>query len=302
VAGALAAAVLLVRDRLRGRSWPRSGAALSILLLALGLFVLYAMTPNSALGPEGRPIFISAAARYFAPAVLCAAAVTAWAGGRSRWLGLVVQAVAVVGIVQSMELTLDVPHRRVVQGALVVALAAAAVALWPRLSARVAPGRRRPMLAAGLAAAALLAVVGGYRLEESFNDQRYRDVDTPLTFINSHAPSGAKIGIAGSWGADPPPILPSFGPRYRNRVEFVGPLEREMLRTYRRRGPFVSALARGHYNLLLVGRFAATAGFPRKLPGERPEEIWARSVGYRRVAQSWRLTLYRAPGAQAAIR
>jgi hypothetical protein len=301
VAGSLGAAVLLVRDRLRGRSWPRSGAAVSILLLAIVLAVLYTVTPNSALGPEGRPIFISAAARYLAPAVLFAAAVTAWAGGRSRWLGLAIQLGAVVGIVQSMELTLDVPHRRVVQGALAVALAAAAVALWPRLSARLGPGRRRPALVVGIIAAALLVVVGGYRFEESFNDQRYRDVDTPLTYINSHAPSGAKIGIAGSWGADPPPILPSFGPRYRNRVEFVGPMEREMLRTYRRRGPFISALTRGRYDLLLVGRFAATAGFPRKLPGERPEEVWARSVGYKRVARSWRLTLYRAPGPQAAI-
>jgi hypothetical protein len=111
-------------------------------------------------------------------------------------------------------------------------------------------------------------------------------VEAPLAF----APDGRerRIGLAGLWDVNGlSPVLPAFGPRLRNRVEFVGPFRREMLHEHERAGAFVEELRRGRYDLLVMGR-AVLPGTPR-----RDLEAWARAAGYDEVARTHRLVLMR---------
>jgi hypothetical protein len=83
-------------------------------------------------------------------------------------------------------------------------------------------------------------------------------------------------------------VLPAFGPRFANRVQYVGSWDQTMLRRYTSRAAFVAALRRGGYDVLVIGRGAA--------PGERvPELRWARSAGWVPFVSSGRLVALRAP-------
>ena len=86
------------------------------------------------------------------------------------------------------------------------------------------------------------------------------------------------------------PVLPAFGPRLGNEVDFVGPLRDHMLVEYRDRASFVAALRRGRYDRLVIG----TARLPGTPRGD--DEAWARSAGYVVTARSPRLVLMRRAG------
>jgi hypothetical protein len=95
------------------------------------------------------------------------------------------------------------------------------------------------------------------------------------------------VGIAGEF-VNVVTTLPMFGPRFHNHVAYVGPIVRGMLREYSAPGPFIRALKRGRYDLLLVGRGI--------VPGDDgPAERWATQAGYVPVARSWSDVLFRRP-------
>jgi hypothetical protein len=137
-----------------------------------------------------------------------------------------------------------------------------------------------------------VVAVGGQLYQRRFNDRRYRGVDPVLDRILENEPHA--VGLAGTWGADLSPVLPSFGPRYDHDVAYVGRFVEGTLRKYPREQDFNAALHRGGYDVLVVGH-----GFrPRGGPGGPPvvkEERWARSAGFEQVARSVRFTLFRAP-------
>jgi hypothetical protein len=182
-----------------------------------------------------------------------------------------------------------------VVGAAFLAAAVAAVAGWVRWRPRWRGVPRDRALAAGAAAAALafaVVAIAGYAVQRSFNDRRYRGLEPPLAWVR--AGTHHRVGLAGLWDVNGIyPVLPAFGPRLANQVAFVGPFERGMLTQFRSRTPFVDALRRGRYDLLVIGR-AELAGTPRG------EEAWARAAGYREVARSPRLVLLEAPSGGGA--
>jgi hypothetical protein len=213
-----------------------------------------------------------------------AAPVAAWAAGRlGRWR-VAVEALCVVAVVDGLARGFDLSR-----GDLAIGLAAALV-LALALRAGVA---RRPLGRAatvGVAAAvAVTAAVVGYDSQERFNDKRYRGLTPTIDWVAANAPEGRRIGLAGGFAVGPvAPILPMFGPRLRNQVEFVGPLRRDMLGHHRTRSAYRAALRRGRYDLLLVGRGVV----PRD--GTRTER-WTLEAGWVPVARSATDVLYRRP-------
>ena len=251
----------------------------ALALGAAGLAVAYAVTPYSAQGPEGVPVQVSANTRYGVPAMLVAFALCAVVAGRlGRWRPLAEGAGALLAI-DGMRRAFDIPGRTVATTIIVLALVGLVVV-----------AARRVRLAPAVAAVLLLGVAfaGARRADTHLDDTAWRG-DAVLGWVRAHADGGHRIGIAGLWPtAGVAPILPAFGHRLDNRVIYIGPFERHMLRQYTAGPPFLARLHRERVSLLLLGR-----GFPRPLPQTR-EERWARAAGMRLIARSPRFTLYRA--------
>jgi hypothetical protein len=259
----------------------------------LVLAVVHLFTPYTALGLEGQPVAAGGNSRYLLPALLVAAPLGAWLAGRHRRARVVVEAVALAAIVVGLVVGFELPAATVVAAALATA-ALAAVAF----AARGLAGRRAG-LALGLAAVVALAALGHER-QRVYNEGRYAGREPAIDWILERAPRDQRIGLAGVWDdRGLVPVLPAFGPRLRNEVEYVGEYRRGLLHEYDERGPFLAAVARARYDLLLVGR----DDYPRqcRLPGARRlEDEWALSAGFERVAESPRLTLYRVPDGAGA--
>lgn len=269
IAGALAAAGLRPR-----------GPVLAVLAAAAVLALLYAATPYSAFGPEGRPILAGASARYGLPALLGAAALSAWAAGRlpgrARTAAELVLALAV----------LDGLRRGFVDLSLAKALGGTLAVAGAVLAAR----RLRPhprALAAATAAALLLGLVAVDATRRRANDTGFGRFDPALAWIEANAASGREIGLAGVWSTEAvSPVLAAFGPRLGNEVAYLGAFREGMLRELEDPGDFRRALA--GLDLLVVGRGAPPAQAVR-------EEAWARAAGWEPVAASPRLSLWQAP-------
>jgi dolichyl-phosphate-mannose-protein mannosyltransferase len=274
------------------RAWRRRPVPVRVIAIAAAVVLIavaYAFSPASAQGFEGRPFkgIVAANARWLMPAFVLAASLAAWAVGRAGRLRPVLELAGVVAVASGIANTFDLQRSRVALVAvglgLLLALAWITRSVSGRIRHRVAPS--------AYAAVALAIVVGvvalGQREQRRFNDGRYRSLDPTSDWIFDHAPSGHRVGIAGGWGkAVLPPVLPMFGPRLRNHVAYVGPLVEDMLQEYRRREPFVAAVERGRYDLLLIGR-----GFrPRPVV---PEESWARAAGFAEVTRSKSYILFR---------
>lgn len=256
-------------------------AVLAVLAATIALAGLYAVTPYSAFGPEGRPVLAGASTRYALPALLGAALLTAWAlgrlRGRSRLAGELLLAVAVVdGLRRGFS---DLSTAKAIGGALV-----AAGLTWAALSLRVRP---RPAAAAAVVVAiGLLVAVDATRRRA--NDAGYGRFDPTLAWIEAEAPAGKRVGLAGTWSTEAvSPVLPAFGPRLANDVRYVGEFREGMLRSLADRPREFRAALRG-LDLLIVGRGAPP----------RPaviEEAHARAAGWVPVVASERLSLWRAP-------
>lgn len=278
--GALAAGATALRR-------PRRGPVLAAVATALLLAVLYAATPYSAFGPEGRPVLATASTRYALPALLAAAAATAWLVGRAGrlrpLLDLVLLAAVVAGLVRGFP---DVAARTLALGAAVAVAGGAAVLAVRRGGLR--PGRRA---AVALAVAAVLVVVAaGDRMRARYEGATYASVDPVYGALLDRAPAGSRVAVAGNFAlSGVSAILPAMGPRLANEVDYLGFFERDFLQPYRSAGPFAAALDRGGYDLLVVGR-------GREPRGGVPEEAWARAAGWEPVAASPSLALLGRPG------
>jgi hypothetical protein len=292
-AGFLAAAILLTVRRVRG-SQPSRLALTGVTACGL-ILVAYALTPYSAGGPEGMPTLAGSDSRYAVPALVVAAALSAWVAGRFRNGTRVLGALALLGALDAAIQISD--ERRVAASidrndwlAAIAVLAVTALAVWavrrgwPRLARA-----RRPLVYAGVACLAVALVgVAGYETQKRFNGVRYVGQDPTVDHILRRVPEGRAVGLAGTWNTGIPPVLPAFGPRLRNEVSYVGWNDGDFLRRYTTREGFVNTLEARGYDYLFVGRGVVVR------PSVR-EERWAEKAGFERVAESENLTLLRAP-------
>lgn len=293
--GAVVAVAVLARRRSRRRV-RRSGLWLAASAAAALIVAAYAITPYTAGGPEGQPFLVGADSRYVVPALVIAAGLAAglvtWAGS---WISPLAGALALVAVLDGVRWAsrgVLTPGRLEftdwIGGALVLAALAGLGLAVARARRRDEPLARR-VLAIGTAVVVLAAVAGGYEAQQRFNDDRYRGGDPVLDYIAEEAPSGHRIGLAGAWDdVGTPPVLPAFGPRFGNRVEYVGRPFKEMLYPYERGDEFAERLRADGFDYLIVGR--GRPGVP-----EGDEARWAREAGFQRVLTSDRFVLLAAP-------
>jgi hypothetical protein len=253
----------------------RRGPALVVALAMASLAVVYVMTPYSAFGPDGHPLLAGVSTRYGLPALLAAAVAAAWAGSR---LPRAAQGAFALLLLFGLFDGLHKEYDPAVSGAALLAGAVGAVALaWA--------ARRRWPAPALCAVVAVGALLGADAVRTRSNDRGYGAMDPTLAWVGAHASSGHRIGLAGIWSNDGvSPVLPVFGTRFGNEVDYVGRFVGHMLRQEPGEAPFRAHLRAGRYDLLLVGR-----GDPPKGPAR--EEAWGRAEGFREVAASQRLAL-----------
>ena len=301
--GVLAAIALAVRSiRAAPRRASLDHALLGVAVASVGVALLYAGTPGSAFGSQDRPVQFTTTLRWFVPAPVLGAAVAAAVAGRlGRWR-LAVEVLGLAAVIDGIHRGVPVPASAF--GEVLAALALLGAVCW--LAWRWLDGWRpgwagggpgsagRMRLAIALLVAVLVVAVGGRADEQSFLGRHYDAGEPPIAWVAQRAQAGHhRIGLAGIWSVSGlSPVFPSFGPRLRNEVVYVGPVVESLLREYRSAGPFQTAVRRGRFDLLLIGR-----GQP-ELP-RAPEERWARGLGFTLISQSRRLALYRAPGAAA---
>jgi len=278
------AAVLFLWRRRTGAATDGRLAALSIGALLLG--ALYIVTPDSAAGPVGTAGLTSANARYLLPAICLAA--PALAGGVAlcpAWIRIGAVLAAAVVCLDALSHALPVSPTDAGTSLLLLAAVTGTAAICVPSSRR-----QMPRWALGLAPAlALVAVVWlGYHEQQRFNATRYKGFD-PVIDALVNAPGAEKVGLAGKWSlAGLSPVLPAFGDRYENRVSFIGPTRRGMLREFRGCRGFERALEAEQPDLLVIGR-----GFAR-LRRHLPQQRCARAAGLVPQTSSPRLLLYRA--------
>lgn len=317
--------VAISRPR-RRRSDTERWMALALAAVAILVVCAYAITPGSAQGLEGRPLagLVAGNARWAMPALIPAAAVTAWMAGRIGRARVVVELVALVAVAEGLRHTLrGIPLSHLVGVAAALAVLAGATALLRariddhgRWLGRVASRRRAVYGARGPSrawawSAATLALVaalaGGDLAQRRLNRARYPGRDAAIDWVLARAPAGHRVGLAGDWSVyGIPPQLPLFGPDLGNRVGYVGPVVGGMLLEYRQRGTFVAALRGGRYDLLVLGR-GVTPSFPHRPSSffssisPATQEEWVHAAGYVPVARSQRFILYRAPGSLTRV-
>ncbi|HEY8467024.1 MAG TPA: phospholipid carrier-dependent glycosyltransferase [Solirubrobacterales bacterium] len=304
----VAVILLLVRRRLWGADDDSDGLAAAAVVAVLALSVSYVLTPYSAAGPPGEPIATAANVRYGVPGMIVAVAAAAWLaprlGPRLR-LGFTV--LAFLAYFDALRVGFTVP-RSTTYGAFVLAALALAIGRAARrLRARRdgTGGRALPRPGpVGWAALAALAAVGlavlGETIQRTYNETRYVGRDPALDWVIANTEDGARVGVTGAWtDQGVAPIYPAFGTRLQNDVDYVGPKIDGLLRTYEDREPFVEALEREGFEVLVVGRARPFSEDPERTGSLRPleaprEERWARSAGFERVAESDRFVVLQA--------
>ena len=268
----LGAVVAWLRRRSEAEACRR---VIALVAMAAAIGLIYLVTPYTAQGAVGLPLLAAANARYVMGALVIGAAVGAWATGRLGRLRLVAELVILLGLLDGVRRTTNVSAKALLAAALLVAALAAAAWALRRFDLGRLPSPRTPRVAAGLACAALIAVGAVALQERRFNGHRYTDWEETARYVTLHAPSGHRIGVAGEGFI----VYPMFGPRLRNDVEYVGHRIKGMLRSYRRPGPFKAAVARGHYDLVLLqGADFIERGITKQ------HARWLRQMGYRVVA------------------
>lgn len=296
--GLLAVVVTLVRRRRALRELPYS-AALLLTCTGILIAVIYVFTPATAQGTKAAPFtgLVGGNSRALMPALVVAAPAVAWVTSRlGRW-GLLFELAAAGATVDGLVQTFALPGGGLVlfglEAALVLLVLRVAIAWW-----RSRPRATRAALATAAALILAVALVGiGERAQRHFYRYRYAGLDPAVGWVIAHAPQGNRVGVAGDWpsGALPSPVLPLFGPRFGNQVEYVGPMDVGTLIRYSRESSFLSAVSRGRYDLLLVGTAPSPFG-----PAVAP--TWARATGFKEVAASDRFILFASPSFLASAR
>jgi hypothetical protein len=292
LAGLLVLGGVLIAVALAAGRAGRDPRALAVAAAALALAIAYVFLPAGSQGPESRPVsgIVAANTRWLVPAVILGGGATAWAAGRLRRAGIVIEIAAFVGVLVSLHHVFDASAKAFALAAVVVG----AVALtWFARSAitralrELSPSRRRAVTIAG-ASIAVLAIAGAGELQQRrYNDGRYDPISPLVAWVDVHAPSGHRVGIAGFWASGLRPHYGLFGPRLGNDVAYVGPIESDQVRTYHDPATFRRALRGGHYDVLAVGRLAAPSlanPRPPRMLANPPQARWARPAGFVRVA------------------
>lgn len=289
--GVVVATVLLVRDVSRGVPRERWAPIAALLATVPLLTAAYLAAPYSAFGAADQPL-IGTNTRWLLPAAIPAGAATAWAlsrMGRARPVLEVLALLAVAdGLRREFDVTLGVLAPPAVGAAAAVAAIAFAVVLWRR--GAVAARAGAVGVVAGVAAVALVA---GDRRQAQFYDGRFEPAGPVLASLAASA-EDHKIGLAGVWGAGVvTPVLAAFGADLDNEVSFVGPMIEGQQREHETRAAFLAAVRSGGYDRLVIGR----GGYgPCELPGsDTDDDAWARSAGFRPLAETENLTLYAVP-------
>jgi hypothetical protein len=220
------------------------------------------------------------------PALAVAAALFACVLPRLGRLRHVVELVAVLAVADGLRQGLLVGDGRMAAGVVGAAVVGAAWVILRRLP--------RPLVTAGVAAAALSLAAVGFVRQRDFYDGRYQGADPALDVLSS-APHGTRVGLAGFEATGVVPhVLPAFGKHLGNVVTYVGEDHHGQLRAYEERGRFAAALAGGRFDYLLVARDRYVV--PCTFPGENADPGgWAEGAGWRRVTQTSALALYRRP-------
>jgi hypothetical protein len=264
---------------------PRRGM---VALAGLGvvLFAMYVVLPYSALGARDLPLFAGPNVRYALPAFALAAVLLACVLPRLGRLRHLVELLTLLAVANGLRHGLFVHDGRLAAGVVAALVLIAAVVVVRRMPRRV----RR----VALAACAVAVVALGFVRQRDFHDNRYRGSDAALDLLRS-TPHGTRVGLAGfETGGALPHVLPAFGDDLDNRVQYVGEDFRGQLRAYEQPAHFTAALARGHFDYLLVApkRYAV----PCTLPGEDADPArWAEAAGWRLVTESGALALLRRP-------
>ena len=288
--GAFGMVIRRLRDPER-RDWRNPVVALvaTVPLLALA----YAAAPYSAIGALDEPS-TEANLRWLLPALLLAAAASAWALselGRLQppVLGVVLLAV-IAGVDDAFEASVPFASGLAGAGGVagVVVVGALMVVLW-----RSGRTPRRAVVAGAVVLGLIGALVVGDRRQERFYSDRYTE-DPVLAELGSASSGSGRVGLAGVWTIDGlSPVLPAFGPRFERDVAFVGPMVDGQLREYASRARFFTELRTGEYELLVVGRGIGAYGGCAVPGSESDEDAWMRAAGYPLIAQTHRLSLYR---------
>ncbi len=278
----VAALAVLVAAIVLARRTPR---VLAVALLAIGLALVYVVTPSTALSLQGVPVLADVNTRYAMPALLLALPVVAWLIGRlGRAAATALAAVLALAVAAgSLEAYEILGPRELVLAAVALAIALAALEAVRRSWIR---RRSIPLLVACALLAGLVGLAGARGVEQRVNDARYVARDPAIDVVLRSAPSAKRIGLAGEWSlGELSPVWPSFGTRIANEVEFVGVMpDNGFLARYGDEPRFQAALRRGRYDLLVVGRGIST-------PRETGEQRWATDAGWRTLFLSKRFRL-----------
>ena len=261
--------------------WRGRGRGTYVALTAVVLVLGYLVTPQTAFGPEGAPVFGGVNARYATPALLLgAAAIAAGLARADRRLWIPVQLLVVVAAVDSARPPLEVSLPKFLAAAAVVGVAA--FVLW-----RVRLAHRSATIA--IVAVLALGAVTGFALQQRFDDRGFRGSDPALDWILDNTSEGHRIGMTGSWPVDAPPVAALFGPRFENDVRYIGHDDRGLKRHYTTYAAWRRAVRDADLDLLLVGRI------PQPL-SPSPEAGWAARAGFPAVATSHRFAVYQLRG------
>ena len=285
-----AVAVLLLALR-PGRRDPRVAAVAAAALLCLAV---YAATPYSAMGPEGRPILAAAAARYGMPALFLCAIAAAWLARRLGRAGPVLELAGLVLIADAISryadfsgvgrFSLDWPLA-LATGVLVAAILVGAGHLYRREDRGRWAGRRG-VVANVAFACAVLVVAGGHLQQRRFNEKRYVGVDLAFDWFHANAAAGSRVGLAGVHGSGGyPAAWIAFGPRLENQVEYVGRLVEDRMEVHETEDGFRDALRRGRYDVVFVSLGDRRPGGPR-------EVAWTEAEGYTEKARTGRVAVF----------
>lgn len=294
LAGVVAAAALAAH-RLRRASRDRCSEVRVLGLAAVALLVViaYSITPYSASGPEGDPNEGWVNTRYVVPALLVAAPACAWLLGAARGTRVLLEAGLAVATLDALRRSAAFAAGDAGAVAVAAALLVPVVVFGAFALARRLPRPGKAAVAATAVCAGVATIAIGAVHEERYSDNRYRDFNPVIDYVNARAPGGARIGIVGDGFSN----YPLFGPKLENEVEFVGRRVDGMLRAIDHPRAFKAALGRGDYDFVYLHRLDT---LDPELPAQ--QEPWLEQAGYRQVASGVQpilgtgIALYEAPG------